>query len=80
MDNIIERYAPDYACSNRGLCGCELCDLIEYSRQIQAELEKHRWIPTSERLPKTEQEVIVYSPKFVGSKFCVLIWWKEAFD
>ncbi len=33
--------------------------IIEENEQLQAELEKHRWIPVSERLPNKEKEVSI---------------------
>ena len=34
-------------------------DVIKYIEQLQAELEKHRWIPVSERLPESSGVVLV---------------------
>ena len=58
----------------------EGCVHFKREQQLQAELDKHRWIPVTERLPKIGQEVLLYSVKFEGSKLCVLIWWREALE
>ena len=36
--SIIDLYAPDYACSARGPCGCELCELLAEAKQLQCQL------------------------------------------
>ena len=43
------KYADGYGCSNRLLCGCELCELIQaclekqaFIQQLQAENEKYK--------------------------------------
>ena len=36
--SIIDLYAPDYACSARGPCGCELCELLAEAKQLQSQL------------------------------------------
>ena len=55
--------------------GCQADKLQAENEQLK---ELHRWTPVEERLPEIGQEIIGYFPNFVGSKFCITIWWKEA--
>ena len=49
---------------------------------FQAELEKYRWIPVSERLPKVFKDVYCYRSRAVlittESLFCVLGWYNSS--
>jgi len=34
--------------------------LIKKDKRLEAELERHRWIPVGERLPEVKQEVLAF--------------------
>ncbi len=38
--------------------------LEEENERLKAELEQHRWIPVSERLPKEDEQCLVIEGKF----------------
>ncbi|KKM82685.1 hypothetical protein LCGC14_1317020 [marine sediment metagenome] len=44
---------------------------IERRWQLQAELDKHRWIPVSERLPKDEYDIFAYGYDGYGYKIVI---------
>ncbi len=43
------------------------CDAARVE-QLEAELDKHRWIPVSERLPKDEYSILAYGNDGFGYK------------
>ena len=42
---------------------------IEKYEQLQAELEKHRWIPVSERLPEGSHSVLIYCDRMITTGY-----------
>ncbi len=61
-------YGSDYPYASEKLSGGEVLSIIS---QLRAELEKHCWIPVSERLPKDEYDILAYGYDGYGYKIVI---------
>ena len=54
--------------------------LEEENERLKAELEKHRWIPVSERLPKDSYRILAFGEDGYGYKIVAAITYDLEFE
>ena len=90
MSDLIDRNSLlekiQFRIEPQGIVGETVKDMVEKTREIilaepvACNLSPTEWIPVSERLPKQDQEVIVYDCGVIEPKVYAYHFWDKHFD